>query len=115
MTENSPEKRAIGDEINGPGKTFLDDVVIDAMLEAIVELTANVWSYHDRTLVLERVLQEVLDSDTDISTLVELHVPSKEEAALRKQQREQLVADVFRSFSRHPGLRERLPAADRSK
>lgn len=101
-TRNRPD---IGAEINGPGRRYYDDPVIDNLMESMLELTAAVWTYHDRTLVLESVIGKLLaesHGDPDIDQLIEQHQPSVEERARRKAEREQLVTDVFRSFARRP-------------
>jgi len=48
----------LGNEINGPGKSYFENVVIDNMLDALLELSAAVWTYHDRVNVLEKVLEK---------------------------------------------------------
>ena len=45
----------VGKEINSSGKQFFENVVFDNILESLVELTAAVWTYKDRSMVLERV------------------------------------------------------------
>ena len=42
-------------EIDGPGKQYFDDATLDSLFEAVVELTAQVWTYRDRAIVLETV------------------------------------------------------------
>ena len=100
--------RPLGHEIDGAGRRYYDDVVLDNILESMLELTATVWTYHDRVLVLESVLDELLgraDGKATIAELVERHEPSAEEKARRRAEREALVDGVFRSFSRRPTAR----------
>jgi hypothetical protein len=95
----------IGHEVDGPGRRYYDDVVIDNLMESMLELTAAVWTYHDRSLVLEGVIGQLLaDSHArpDVQQLIEQYRPSPEEQARRRADREQLVAQVFRSFARRP-------------
>lgn len=95
----------LGHEIDGPGRRYYDDVVLDNILESMLELTAAVWTYHDRVLVLERVLDELLargDGKPTLAELIERHEPGAGEKALRRAEREALVDAVFRSFSRRP-------------
>jgi len=104
MNDKVAVSEKFGDEVYGEGKRFFDDVVIDNLMEAFLELTATVWTYHDRTLVLEKVLQDMVgkDKDVDINQLIEQRVPSCEEKAERKAAREQMVNSVFESFARRP-------------
>ncbi len=102
----------LGAEINGPGRRYYDDVVLDNLMESLLELTAAVWTYHDRTLVLESVIEKLLAESharPDVGSLIEQYRPSADEQARRRAQREQLVTQVFRSFSRRPTL-ESVPA-----
>ena len=95
----------LGHEIDGAGRRYYDDVVLDNILESMLELTATVWTYHDRVLVLESVLDELLGRGSGkptLSELVERHEPTPEEKARRRAEREALVDGVFRSFSRRP-------------
>jgi hypothetical protein len=93
----TPEKPRIGDEINGPGKAYFDHVVTDNIMDALVELAAEVWTTRDRLLVLEAVLA---DKGIDAAALVEAHVPSDEQKAARKAARDAFIGQVFASFSR---------------
>lgn len=104
MTNPTPP---IGAEINGPGRRYYDDVVLDNLMESMLELTAAVWTYHDRTLVLEGVIETLLSEShahPDLKRLIEQYRPSTEEQACRRAEREQLVTQVFRSFARRPTL-----------
>ena len=93
----APERQPIGQEIDGPGKAYFDSVVIDNMMDALVELSAEVWTTRDRLAVLEAVLA---DKGIDAAALVEAHVPSDALKAERKTMREAFIAQVFASFSR---------------
>ena len=92
----------IGAEIDGPGKQFFDNVVLDNILEAMLELTAAVWTYRDRAMILERVLGDLIGNDKDISALIENYRATAEDDAARAAERAELVQNVFRSFSRRP-------------
>ena len=92
-----PTAPQIGDEINGPGKAYFDHVVTDNIVDALVELAAEVWTTRDRLTILEAVLAE---RDIDAAALVEAHVPSEAIKAERKAMREAFIAQVFASFSR---------------
>ncbi len=104
MTDPRPP---FGAEINGPGRRYYDDVVLDNLMESMLELTAAVWTYHDRTLVLEGVIEALLAQSharPDVQSLIEQYRPSPDEQARRRVEREQLVTQVFRSFARRPTL-----------
>jgi len=96
-TTTSTERPLIGGEINGPGKAYFDHVVTDNLLDALVELAAEVWTTRDRMAVLEAVLA---DKGIDAARLIEMHVPSDQLKAERKVGREAFIAQVFASFSR---------------
>ena len=103
----------IGAEIDGPGKQFFDNVVLDNILEAMLELTAAVWTYRDRAMVLERVLGDLIGDDKDISALIENYRATPEDDAARAAERAELVETVFRSFSRRPvSLKHNLNSED---
>lgn len=87
-----------GDEINGPGKQFFENEVIDALHESLLELTAAVWTYRDRSIILERVLQDAVGKD--IGALIEAYEPTPEDNAARAAERAELVSNVFRRMSR---------------
>jgi len=92
----------LGDEINSSGKQFFDNVVLDNILEAMVEVTAQVWTYRDRSIILERVLQDIVGDGKDIAALIEAYEPTEADNAARAAERAELVSNVFRSFSRRP-------------
>ena len=54
----APTPPQIGGEINGPGKAYFDHVVTDNIIDALVELSAEVWTTRDRLVILEAVLAE---------------------------------------------------------
>ena len=99
----SQTRPPIGREIDGPGKLFLKDVVMDNVLEALMELSAAVWTHRDRVIVLETILQDVLakNHDVDLNTLIEMHAPTEEQARQRTAEREAFAQSVFRSFTRN--------------
>ncbi len=93
----APTAPPIGDEINGPGKAYFDHVVTDNIMDALVELAAEVWTTRDRLMVLEAVLSE---QGIDAAALVEEHVPDDAVKAARKVARDAFITQVFASFSR---------------
>lgn len=90
---------ALGEEIGGPGKAYFDDVVIDNILDALLELSAAVWTYHDRVNVLETILAQ---KGIEVGEAIEDHVPDADEIARREKERMALVNRVFGSFLRRP-------------
>lgn len=98
MSKDAP----IGEEINGPGKRFMESVVLDNILEAFLELSAEVWAHRDRAIVLEAVLGEVLANTdaNDLNALIEAHQPSEAQRRARASEREAFTQSVFRSFTR---------------
>jgi hypothetical protein len=89
----------LGQEVHGPGRTYFDNVVIDNLLEALLELSAAVWTYHDRVNVLEKVLEK---KGMSVSDEIEAHLPDTAELAARSAERAALVDRVFGSFVRRP-------------
>lgn len=87
-----------GDEINGAGKQFFENQVIDNLHDSLLELTAAVWTYRDRSIILERVLQDIVGKD--IGALIEAYEPTPEDNAARAAERAELVSNVFRRMSR---------------
>ncbi|MEO0463861.1 MAG: hypothetical protein AAF127_12070 [Pseudomonadota bacterium] len=92
----------LGEEIGGAGKAYFDDVVIDNILDALLELSAAVWTYHDRINVLETVLAE---QGIEVTKAIEAHLPDPAEIARREAERAALVQRVFGSFVRRPTAR----------
>lgn len=89
----------LGLEINGPGRQYFESVVTDNMMDALVELSAALWTVRDRQIVLEKVLT---DNGIDADKLIEAHLPDEAEKAMRAAEREEMVARIFRSFIRRP-------------
>lgn len=101
MTESSAHDvpPVLGEEVNGPGRTYFDDVVIDNILDALLELSAAVWTYHDRVNVLEKVLEK---QGVSVSDAIERHLPDPAELEARAAERAALVQRVFGVFVRRP-------------
>lgn len=89
----------LGEEIGGPGKAYFDNVVIDNILDALLELSAMVWTYHDRVTVLETVLER---HGIPVGDAIEAHLPDAAEIARREAGRAELVNRVFGAFVRRP-------------
>jgi hypothetical protein len=90
---------ALGEEIGGAGRAYFENVVIDNILDALLELSAAVWTYHDRVNVLEKVLEK---NGISVADEIEAHLPDEAELAARAEERDALVQRVFASFLRRP-------------
>ena len=110
-TSESAVPEELGEEIGGRGRVYFDDVVIDNILDALLELSASVWAHRDRVAVLEKVLAE---RGIDVSEAIEAHLPDEDELARRAQERDAFVERVFGAFLRRPTHEIGL-AADTSK
>tara|TARA_B100001094_G_C17960235_1_gene685048 strand:- start:43 stop:387 length:345 start_codon:yes stop_codon:yes gene_type:complete len=95
-------EESLGKEINSSGKQFFDNVVFDNILESMVELTAAVWTYKDRTMVLERVLESLVSSKGELNKMIESYELTDEDKLAQSEERKALISNVFRSFSRRP-------------
>jgi hypothetical protein len=93
----SPPPAAIGTEIDGPGRAYFDTVVTDNIIDALMELAAEVWTIRDRQFVLETVLA---GQGIDAAALIEAHSPDADELAARKALREAFVARLLAGFLR---------------
>jgi len=47
----------LGHEINGPGRQYFENVITDNLMDAIIELSASLWTIRDRQIVLEKILE----------------------------------------------------------
>lgn len=90
---------SLGNEIGGNGRVYFEDVVIDNLIDALLELSAAVWTHHDRVLVLEKVLAS---KGVDVSAEIESHLPDDAEIAARAAERDTYVQRIFGSFIRRP-------------
>ena len=99
MTEKQRINPDLGVEINGPGRQYFDNVMIDNLLDALVEMSAVLWTVRDRQIVLEKVL---MDQGIDASALIESHLPDGAEKTARGAERDEMVQSIFRSFIRRP-------------
>lgn len=89
----------LGEEIGGRGRVYFENVVIDNVLDALLELSATVYAHRDRVSVLEKVLEE---RGIAVSDAIEAHVPSEAELAARAEERQAMVERVFGAFLRRP-------------
>lgn len=89
----------LGHEINGPGRQYFENVITDNLMDAIIELSASLWTIRDRQIVLEKILE---NNGIDAAALIEAHIPTEEEKNQRAAEREEVVQRVFKSFLRRP-------------
>ena len=89
----------LGHEINGPGRQYFENVITDNLMDAIIEISATLWTVRDRQIVLEKILEK---NGIDAADLIEAHIPTKEEKMQRAAEREEIVQRVFKSFLRRP-------------
>lgn len=91
--------KTLGNEIGGNGRVYFENVVIDNLIDALLELSAAVWTHHDRVLVLEKVLAS---KSMDVTAEIEAHLPDDAEIAARAAERDLYVQRIFGSFIRRP-------------
>lgn len=82
-------------EIDGPGRVYFDNPVMDHMLDALLEMSATLWTLRDRQIVLEKVLAE---KGIEVSELIEQHIPDESEIAERRAERDEFSDRIFASF-----------------
>ncbi len=99
----------LGNEIGGPGRTYFENVVIDNILDALLELSAATWTFQDRLLVLEKVLEK---HGINAAEEIEQHVPDDAEIAARAEQRAAMVQRVFGNFVRRPVAGVGIPSGE---
>jgi hypothetical protein len=107
--------RPVGAELNGPGRAYFNDVVLDNVMDAIMELAAAVWTYRDRSIVLERVLEREFAASgrpLDLSRLIEAYEPTAADARARSAERAEFVDAVFASFARRTQASGATPAGE---
>ncbi|WP_109354022.1 hypothetical protein [Sphingorhabdus sp. EL138] len=101
-SENSNQPWVSSDEIDGPGKEFFDDPLIDNILDSLLEMSASLWNCQDRIMILEEALSKELSNrnPVDVCELVEQHVASPELQQQRDAARAEMINRIFRSFTR---------------
>lgn len=89
----------LGIEIGGPGRAYFDDVVIDNLFDAMLELSAALWTVRDRQIILEKVLAQ---NGMSVSDAIEAYVPTDDDLAERIAERDEIATRIFGSFLRRP-------------
>jgi hypothetical protein len=89
---------------------FLQDPVVDALVQVVIELGAETWITRRRMLVLERVMAErgLLPAD-----LIETYTPTPADQALWRQERDRMLKSVYAALARRPTPGDQ--AAERAK
>jgi hypothetical protein len=109
---NTPHTTAATDFIDhgSDSYTFLQDPVVDALVEVVVELGAETWITRRRMLVLERVMAA---NGLLAPELIETYTPSPEDEALWRQERDRMLKSVYAALARRPVRGD--AAAERAK
>ena len=82
-------------EIGGPGRLYFNPPAVDGLMDAVMELSAELWALKDRQYVMERVLAE-----QGLTDRIEQWRASPEDVAERKALREAFIARIFNGFMR---------------
>lgn len=91
-----PEARPTPQPQRAPRPVYLDDVKLDKMLGAIVELTAQLYMAKDRIRVLEQLL---IDKGLLTAEEVEQYKATPEfDAVMQKEREDLLKAVITRNF-----------------
>jgi hypothetical protein len=105
--------RAVASEFIDHGSetyAFLQDPVVDALVQVVIELGSETWITRRRMLVLERILAaQGLVAPAQIETFT----PSPEDEALWRQERDRMLRSVYAALARRPGPGDE--AAERAK
>jgi len=109
---NKPHTTAATDFIDhgSDSYTFLQDPIVDALVEVVVELGAETWITRRRMLVLERVMAS---KGLLAPELIETYTPSPEDEALWRQERDRMLKSVYAALARRPVRGD--AAAERAK
>lgn len=89
------------------GRPFLGDRRLDALVDVVLEMAAQLWVLRRRNAVLEEVL---VNNRLMTADAVEQHTLSDDLAAALRTERAEFVATVFRSLAELP--MEQTPAAN---
>ncbi len=74
---------------------FHNDPMIDSLFTALTALSANVWTVQRRV----RIMEILLDKHGAVTRdMIEKYVPTKDEAARLKEERDEFVAEIYDPF-----------------
>jgi hypothetical protein len=85
------------------GNPFLGSRTLDAMVDVMQELAAQIWVLKRRNAVLEKLLEQ---NGTLTSDAIEGFSFTKEEAAEQRKIRAEFVSSIFRSMEELPNTPE---------
>ena len=79
--------------------SFLPNPIIDALVQVVIELGTETWITRRRMMVMERVMAErgVLASEE-----IETYVPTPEDQAAWRQERDRMLKSVYSALARRP-------------
>lgn len=80
-----------------PEPAFFDNPAIDNLIAVVLELGAELWVQRERTRVIEALLAQ---KGVVTPELIEQYVPSAEEVARAKAERDAFVSRVYGAFAR---------------
>ncbi len=83
--------------------TLFPQQVVDNMMHVLIDLGAELWAVRRRMAILERVLEKVGVSSND----VEVYVPSAEDQAAWRQERDIYISRAFGAMTRKGGANEK--------
>jgi len=109
---NSPHTLAASDFIDHGSEsyTFLQDPVVDALMQVVIELGTETWVTRRRMMILERVMADrgILSGEA-----IETYMPTEAEEKLWRQERDRMLRSVYSALARRPDSRD--AAAERAK
>ena len=74
---------------------FHSDPMIDSLFTALTALSSNVWTVQRRLRIMEILLEK---HGSVTREMMEQYVPSEEEAARMKEERDEFVAEIYDPF-----------------
>lgn len=83
--------------VPAPEPAFFDNPAIDNLIAVTLELGAEVWVLRERL----RLMEQLLTTHGKVTTeMIEQHLPSAEEQARNKAERDAFVNRVYAAFAR---------------
>lgn len=94
-----------GAPVVGPNPIYLDDPILDTMVNIVLELAAQMWVEREQRMILESALaaQGILSSEE-----VENFEPTDEQLNKIKLARTKFVDDVFKHLERVPIVKDSI-------
>ena len=83
--------------VPAPEPAFFDNPAIDNLIAVVLELGAELWVLRER----QRITEQLLTTHGKVTTeMIEQHMPSPEEQARSKAERDEFVNRVYAAFAR---------------